>query len=322
MAGQGLRGVRAISAAVLLVGVAGEQMKGKKSVASAALVGAGSGGAGAEHTGPIHRIVFACDAGMGSSAMGASVLRRKIQAAGFADVTVVNKAIANLTDDVDLVVTHQDLTERARQRTGSAVHVSVDNFMGSPRYDEIVELLGQTNTGTPSDASTVADSGATAVASAPVAAAAPVDAPVGNDVLVPDAVVLAGTARSRDDAITEAGRLLVEVGAVDESYVASMHEREASVSTYMGNLLAIPHGTNEAKASIRRTAMSFVRYPEHIEWNGKPTEFVVGIAGAGDDHLTLLSKLAKVFLDPADIEALRAATSAQEVLDVLDGVRA
>ena len=84
-------------------------------------------------------IVFACDAGMGSSAMGASVLRKKIQAAGHRDVTVVNKAIANLTDDLDLVVTHQDLTARARQKTPSAVHVSVDNFMGSPRYDEIVD---------------------------------------------------------------------------------------------------------------------------------------------------------------------------------------
>ena len=282
-----------------------------------------------DSTGPIPRIVFACDAGMGSSAMGASVLRRKIQAAGFSDVTVVNKAIANLTDDVDLVVTHQDLTERARQRTGSAVHVSVDNFMGSPRYDEIVELLGQTNAGRPADSAHIAPAesqarvaGAAAGAASAVAVDEPRNAPAGNGVLAADAVVLAGTARTRDDAITEAGQLLVGVGAVDESYIASMHERELSVSTYMGNLLAIPHGTNEAKASIRRTAMSFVRYPDHIEWNGKPTEFVVGIAGAGDDHLTLLSKLAKVFLDPADVEALRGAKTAQDVLAILDGVRA
>ena len=82
---------------------------------------------------------------MGSSAMGASVLRKKVHAAGFADVTVVNKAISSLTDTYDLVVTHQDLTDRARQKTGSAVHVSVENFMNSPKYDEIVELLEQVN---------------------------------------------------------------------------------------------------------------------------------------------------------------------------------
>ena len=94
---------------------------------------------------PIHNIVFACDAGMGSSAMGASVLRNKIKKAGFADVKVVNVAIANLTDDIDLIVTHQDLTPRAKDKTPSAQHVSVDNFMNSPKYDAIVEELKRTN---------------------------------------------------------------------------------------------------------------------------------------------------------------------------------
>jgi len=94
---------------------------------------------------PIHSIVFACDAGMGSSAMGASVLRNKIKKAGFADVEVKNLAIANLTDDIDLIVTHQDLTPRARTMSPSAQHVSVDNFMNSPQYDAIVEKLKTTN---------------------------------------------------------------------------------------------------------------------------------------------------------------------------------
>jgi PTS system mannitol-specific IIC component len=97
------------------------------------------------HRTPIHRIVFACDAGMGSSAMGASVLRNKIKKAGFDDVTVTNLAISNLTDDIDLIVTHQDLTPRAETMSPSAQHVSVDNFMNSPKYDEIVEELKVTN---------------------------------------------------------------------------------------------------------------------------------------------------------------------------------
>jgi mannitol PTS system EIICBA or EIICB component len=90
---------------------------------------------------PIHTIVFACDAGMGSSAMGATVLRNKIKKAGIDSVKVTNKAIANLADDVDLVITHQDLTDRAKLQSPSALHVSVDNFMNSPKYDEIVNLL-------------------------------------------------------------------------------------------------------------------------------------------------------------------------------------
>ncbi len=117
-------------------------MKGKDSIASSMVSGSGDA-----HTGPITSIVFACDAGMGSSAMGASVLRKKIRDAGFPDVTVVNKSIANLEDTYDLVVTHQDLTERARPRTPSAIHVSVDNFMASPRYDDIVGMLDEANRG-------------------------------------------------------------------------------------------------------------------------------------------------------------------------------
>ncbi len=149
-----------------------ESMKGKKSSISGALLAqADAGGvspAVADSTGggtgtsdtmlgttvtagtgvatrPITNIVFACDAGMGSSAMGASVLRNKIKKAGFTDVSVKNVAIANLQDDVDLVVTHQDLTDRARTMAPSAQHVSVENFMSSPRYDEVVEEVRETH---------------------------------------------------------------------------------------------------------------------------------------------------------------------------------
>jgi PTS system mannitol-specific IIC component len=129
-----------------------EEMKGKKSSVSGVLTDieqqkeeADETREAATRTAPIHKIVFACDAGMGSSAMGASVLRNKIKKAGFADVTVVNLAIANLVDDVDLIVTHQDLTPRARDKAPSAQHVSVDNFMSSPKYDAIVEELKVTN---------------------------------------------------------------------------------------------------------------------------------------------------------------------------------
>lgn len=89
----------------------------------------------------VTNIVFACDAGMGSSAMGASVLRNKIKKAGIEDVTVVNKAIAALDASADLVITQNQLTDRARQRTPGALHISVDNFMNSPKYDEVVDLV-------------------------------------------------------------------------------------------------------------------------------------------------------------------------------------
>ena len=302
-----------------------EAMKGKKSSVSSMLTGSDSG------RGPITDIVFACDAGMGSSAMGASVLRRKIKKAGFDEVTVVNQAISNLEDTHDLIVTHHDLTARARQSTPSAIHISVDDFMSSPRYDEIVDLLGKTNspedgtdsaedgTASPEDEAGSPGGGAETRAATPAAASGAVTtAPSpAQQALALESIVLHGTATTRDDAIDEAGRLLVESGAVEESYVASMHEREKSVATFMGNGLAIPHGTNEAKSAIVRTGLSFVRYDEPIDWKGKPAEFVVGIAGAGKDHLTLLNTIAKVFLDADEVERLRAAQTAEEIRDIL-----
>lgn len=124
-----------------------EAAKGKSSDAlrnlrgGAATQADGDGGAATVTERQINNIVFACDAGMGSSAMGASVLRNKIKKAGVEGVTVTNKAIAALDPSADLVITQNQLTDRARHQTPDAVHVSVDNFMNSPRYDEVVELV-------------------------------------------------------------------------------------------------------------------------------------------------------------------------------------
>ncbi|MEH0108481.1 PTS mannitol transporter subunit IICBA [Tersicoccus sp. MR15.9] len=328
-----------------------EAMKGKKSSVASTLTGGGV----ATAQGTINNIVFACDAGMGSSAMGASVLRNKIKAAGFNDVKVTNASIANLTDTYDMVVVHQDLAARAEPKAPSAQLVTVDNFMGSPRYDEIVELLEQTNRGdgagtatgtaqpdgrtaeqaglapTAGAGTTGAGSNVTGAAAGGAAGAAagtwvaPDDArrtAVDNrdGILAERSIVLDGSAASQAAAIEESGKLLVDSGAVTGDYVAAMHDRERSVPTYMGNFLAIPHGTNEAKGFIQRSAISFVRYPEGIDWNGKPVKFVVGIAGRNNEHLNILSSIAKVFSDKDQVARLEQAQSAREVLDIFDTV--
>ncbi len=302
-----------------------EAMKGKKSSVSSALTGETSSAApGTVLTRPVKNIVFACDAGMGSSAMGASVLRNKIKAAGFPDVKVTNSAIANLSDSYDVVVTHQDLTERAQPRTASAVHYSVDNFMNSPRYEEIVELVRSSNTeGAASGAGTTAapaddvQPAAAATTAAPAHgahAAEPAAAVEGKGVLLRESVILNGTSRDRDAAIDEAGKLLLDRGAVDVSYVHAMHEREESVSTYMGSFLAIPHGTNDAKEHINHSAVSIIRYPEGIDWGGKQVKFVVGVAGINNEHLHILSSIAKIFTNKAQVAQLEEASTVDEVL--------
>ncbi|MPY80098.1 MAG: PTS mannitol transporter subunit IIA [Actinophytocola sp.] len=143
-----------------------------------------------------------------------------------------------------------------------------------------------------------------------------------TDVLTPSQIRVPGTARSKDDAIAEAGQILVEAGAVDPDYIDSMYEREKSVSTYMGNYLAIPHGTNESKHAIKRSALSVVKYDTAIEWDGNDVRFVLGVAGYEGGHLDVLSKVARVFADDAEVDKLLGAQSADAVLELLDSVNA
>src|SRR3954463_13390560 len=132
-----------------------------------------------------------------------------------------------------------------------------------------------------------------------------------SEILTLAQIKVPGTAGSKEEAIREAGEILVEAGEVSAGYVEAMFEREKSVSTYMGNYLAIPHGTNEAKDTITRSALSVVRYDPPIDWDGNEGRFVVGIAGVNNSHLEILNKIAIVFSDLDEVEKLIAAGSAE-----------
>ncbi len=141
-----------------------------------------------------------------------------------------------------------------------------------------------------------------------------------TSVLTTDRIILNGTARTRDEAIAESARLLEAAGAVTSDYEAAMRERESLVSTFMGNGLAIPHGTNEAKEAILASALTVVRYDEPIDWDGNPVRVVAAIAGKDGGHMAVLSSLALVFSDDSAVEQLLAAESPQQVLDLLGDV--
>jgi PTS system mannitol-specific IIA component len=141
-----------------------------------------------------------------------------------------------------------------------------------------------------------------------------------SDVLTLSQVKVPGTARSKDDAIREAGAILIEAGAVDPEYIDSMFERERSVSTYMGNYLAIPHGTNESKDSIKRSALSVIKYDPPIDWDGNEVRFALGIAGYQGGHMDILSRIAILFSDMDEVDKLVAARSAEEVFQLLNSV--
>lgn len=137
------------------------------------------------------------------------------------------------------------------------------------------------------------------------------------ELLAEASINLDGRATSRDDAIRQAGAGLLAVGAIDESYVNAMIDRENSVSTFMGEGVAIPHGTLASKDSVKSDALSLVRFPEGVDWDGNDVRLAFGIAAQGNGHIALLSKLATILMDPEKAAALRAATTTEQVYALL-----
>ncbi|GAA1712008.1 PTS sugar transporter subunit IIA [Nonomuraea bangladeshensis] len=137
------------------------------------------------------------------------------------------------------------------------------------------------------------------------------------DLLDPRAVLLHERAPDREAAIRRCGRALVEVGAVTEPYVAAMLERERSISTYVGEGVAIPHGTNASKDAILRDALCFVRFPDGVDWDGEQVTVCVGIAAREGGHVPLLAALAEILMDPDRARTLREATEVARVMKEL-----
>lgn len=142
-----------------------------------------------------------------------------------------------------------------------------------------------------------------------------------SEILTPETVELGASLSSRDEAIQRAGALLVQNGNVDERYVDSMFEREKSVSTYMGNAVAIPHGTNDSKQWVTRSGLSIITVPEGVEYgDGDVAKLVIGIAGKGDEHLDILSRISTVVSEEENVEKIVQAETKEELLAMFDEV--
>jgi mannitol PTS system EIIA component len=138
-----------------------------------------------------------------------------------------------------------------------------------------------------------------------------------DGLLTREAIRLAERASGRDDAIRRCGAVLLEIGAVEPSYVESMLARERSISTYVGEGVAIPHGTNAGKDAVHRDALAVLRFPDGLDWGGQPVSVCVAIAAKGDGHTAILGELADILLDPERARALREATRPEQVLELL-----
>jgi len=135
--------------------------------------------------------------------------------------------------------------------------------------------------------------------------------------LGPGAIRLAERAADKETAVRLCGQALVDCGAVRPEYVPAMLERERSVSTYIGEGVAIPHATLAGKDAVLRDALCFLRFPDGVDWGEGTVTVCIGIAAKGDGHVDILGELAQILLDPVRAEALRGAQTAETVLAML-----
>lgn len=252
----------------------------------------------------VKKIVFACDAGMGSSAMGATKFRNRVKAVR-PDLTVINTSVDNIPADCDIAVVQVTLVERAKKSAPNAQIVTIGNFLADPALDE---LYAQVTT-------TAAPAAAEAPSAEPAKEA---EAPAEKkEVMILDGIHLNQKAATKEEAIQAAGELLYELGYVDHDYVDAMQEREKLITTYMGMGIAIPHGTTNAKRTVKKTGIVLIQYPEGVPFADEKANLVFGIAGIGTEHMDLLAKICEVLEDEEVLEKMKTTDDKEWILKQL-----
>ncbi|WP_395883497.1 PTS sugar transporter subunit IIA [Cytobacillus oceanisediminis] len=142
-----------------------------------------------------------------------------------------------------------------------------------------------------------------------------------SSILTKENILLNKSLNTKEEAIKLTGSVLVERGYVEPSYIEKMMEREELTSTYMGNFVAIPHGTEDSKQFVKESGISFVQVPEGVDFGGgNIVKLLIGIAGKNDEHLSILSNIAIVCSEEENIEKLISAKSPEEIIEIFEGV--
>ena len=275
----------------------------------------------------VRKVVFACDAGMGSSAMGATKFRNRIKALR-PDLTVINTSVDTIPADCDIAVVQITLVERAIKSVPQAQIVTLHNFLSDPALDALFEQLIQKQelvseqesdqiAGQTVEQKSELEKTAAAEQKSDLTEGKASDTNKSN-ILVRDGVKLNQNPVSKEEAIQAAGELLAKLGYVDKSYVDAMQEREKLVSTYMGMGVAIPHGTSQAKDTVKKTGIVLMQYPEGVDFGDEKAQLVFGIAGIGEEHLDLLSKICEMLEDDDILATLKTTNDIDWILERLN----
>lgn len=249
----------------------------------------------------VKKIIFACDAGMGSSAMGATKFRNRIKAQR-PEIVVKNTSVDNIPADCDIAVVQTTLADRAKKSAPQAQLVTIGNFLADPALDALYVQL---------------TTGDAPVIEVQPTVAEEVSHNENNSIIVKEGIVLGQLPETKEEAIAKAGELLVKLGYVDESYIPAMLEREKLVSTYMGMGVAIPHGTSQAKDTVKKSGIVCLQYPQGVYFGSEKAQLIFGIAGVGDEHLEILANICIMLEDEKVLEELKTTKDVDWVLSHL-----
>ena len=239
----------------------------------------------------IKKIVFACDAGMGSSAMGATKFRNRIKPLNLG-ITVTNTSVDNVPADADVVVCQYILQDRAVKSAPQARLVAIGNFLQDPNLDTFyAELEGRAN--------------GTSASAPAVEPEVKEEKKAKKAVLKKEGIKTGLKSVDKETAIRAAGQLLCDLGFANEDYIQAMVDRENMVSPYMGMGVAIPHGTSNAKETVKKSGIVVMQYPEGVDFGDEKAYLVIGIAGVGDEHLEILGNIVASLEDEELLETLK-----------------
>ena len=273
-----------------------------------AVPAAGASGASVDPK-AVKKIVFACDAGMGSSAMGATMVRNKLKEAGVTGIEVVHAPVSEIPQDCQIVVTHHELAGRAAASNPNARIIPIHNFMGAPEYEVLVREMAEGR-------------GVTASAAAETPAEAPkVQKDESKVLLRRENIILGCKPVTPEEAIRACGELMVKAGYVTEGYIDGMLQRNQEFSVAIGCHVAIPHGVNEARVYIKQTGLVVMTYPDGITWDDEIVRLVIGIAAKdGNEHIDVLGCITEAAGTDEDTDALVANADVETIYRKLNGL--
>ena len=243
----------------------------------------------------IKKIVFACDVGMGSSAMGARNFINKIK--GFKlDIEVINSSISNIPSDSDIIITHKGLLGGIKKDINKSKIICIENFLEDDTLELLYEKFKKECNSNVDNTYHIQS----------------------NELLNEKNILLNLENESKDEAIIRAGNLLFNNGYVGYEYINSMLEREKRISTYIGYGVAMPHGTEFGKEEVKKAGIVILQYPEGINFGGQKAYLLIAIAAKGEEHLEILSNIAQALGDVEAIENLKTTKNSKDVLKVFN----